>query len=283
MKTIEKIAVIITVFVLLAVTACAEEYITDNEDINSDVNDIITDYSAMPVKVIQQSGDTETVIYTGPLGGYDNGVWNNVDFGKMQFIIIFDFDSDGVLSIYPQTNSNRAILSGAAKQNMYRALYSNTSGVSLSSNIKLNGVNVGENGLRIVDNANLECQITAANETESKQKLSVILATYTNDGSLYQVKTADIEIDENSIGSAEIVYKFNAEQESAGKLMFWNSVSGMIPIKTTVDFSQSSGINAYYYNADNRLLQIDKANNTSIYFTYDNMGNLLTRTTEGLE
>lgn len=65
--------------------------------------------------------------------------------------------------------------------------------------------------------------------------------------------------------------------------MFRDSLGGMMPIRTSIDFTQNRGVNAYYYSSDNRLLQIDKANNTSIYFTYDKMGNLLRKTISGGE
>jgi len=37
-------------------------------------------------------------------------------------------------------------------------------------------------------------------------------------------------------------------------------------------------VNAYYYDVNNRLIQVDKKNGKSIYYTYDNMGNLLSKT-----
>ena len=75
-----------------------------------------------------------------------------------------------------------------------------------------------------------------------------------------------------------MVYQFDAANEYTGKIFFWDSLSTIMPLRASIDFSQDSGINAYYYNVDNRLLQIDKMNGTSLIFTYDNMGNLLTRT-----
>lgn len=164
-------------------------------------------------------------------------------------------------------------------QNLLQA----TSSLSLASQIKINGVNVGENGMRIIDNVNLSCNFTLANSGETTQKLSVMLATYTDTRALYNVKMTEISVESGKTGNAQIAYKFNADKEHSGKLMFWDSLSGMMPIRTSIDFTQNSGVNAYHYNSDNRLLQIDKANNTSIYFTYDKMGNLLRKTISGGE
>ena len=106
----------------------------------------------------------------------------------------------------------------------------------------------------------------------------LIPATYTETGRLYNVRTFEADVAADDSENIEIIYQFDAENEYTGKLMLWNTLSGMIPVRTSIDFSQTSGVNAYYYNADNRLLQIDKMNGTSLLFTYDNMGNLLSRT-----
>ena len=93
------------------------------------------------------------------------------------------------------------------------------------------------------------------------------------------METVDVTIDAGQTEYVEILYQFDAENETTGKLMIWNTLSNFIPVRASIDFSQTSGINAYYYDADNRLLQIDKIDGKSVIFTYDNMGNLLSRTT----
>lgn len=154
--------------------------------------------------------------------------------------------------------------------------------MSVASQIRINGVNVGEKGTRIIDNADLDCHFEITNNSTAPQKMSVILSTYTETNTLYKVKIiATPLLAPDNTESIQIAYKFNREKEHSGKLMFWNN--GIVPFRTTIDFTQTGGINAYYYNADNRLLQVDKANNTSIYYTYDNMGNLLTKTLRGAE
>ena len=138
----------------------------------------------------------------------------------------------------------------------------------ISTQIRLNGVNVGESGLRIINNGVMECSISTSDSAE----ISGILATYTQSGTLYNVKTVQVS------GNAHLTYCFNSENESYAKLMFWNSCGDAVPLRASIDFTQRSGINVYYYDADNRLLQVDKANGKSLVFTYDNMGNLLTKT-----
>ena len=154
-----------------------------------------------------------------------------------------------------------------------------SSDIIISSNIKINGVTVGENGLRIIDNANLVCTLNATNNSEDNEKIAAVLATYTEAGIMHNVKVFEAEISPEETKSVELIYQFDAGCEHTAKLLIWNSLSDMIPVRADISFSQDSGINAYYYNSDNRMIQIDKANGASLYFNYDNMGNLLSKTT----
>ena len=162
-------------------------------------------------------------------------------------------------------------------------LLSDEQPLTLSSQIKLNGVNVGEEGMRIVDSGILNCNISVSNNSQSDDMVTVILATYTESKKLHQIKTVNIAVPSEGNSVAELSYEFDAGNEKAAKLMFWDSMSGMLPIRTSIDFSQISGVNAYYYDSDNRLIQVDKKNGKSIYYTYDKMGNLLNKTVGGAE
>lgn len=153
-----------------------------------------------------------------------------------------------------------------------------SSALAVTSNIKLNGITVGENGMRIIDNAGMSWTIGVANSSAKDDSITAILATYTNEGRLYNIRTFKIAVAAGQTNSMEIVYQFDAETEFSGKLMIWNTLTNSMPIRASIDFAQNSGINAYYYNAENRLLQIDKANGKSVFFTYDNMGNLISKT-----
>lgn len=251
-----------------------------NVSVTEDTLTGTTDFGGINVDVYKITNNEKEVIYNGLLRDYDNGAWSNLDFDGIDFWVIFNWDNDDVIYVVPNNTENTT--NTASIQNTQNLLQT-TSSLSLASQIKINGVNVGENGMRIIDNANLSCNFTLANNGETTQKLSVMLATYTDTRALYNVKMTEISVESGKTGNAQIAYKFNADKEHSGKLMFWDSLSGMMPIRTSIDFTQNSGVNAYYYNSDNRLLQIDKANNTSIYFTYDKMGNLLRKTISGGE
>lgn len=154
-----------------------------------------------------------------------------------------------------------------------------SSNISITSNIRINGVSVGENGMRIINDANMIWSLETLNSSTQDDSITAILTTYTEDETVHNVEIFNIDVGAGQVVNTEITYQFDATKEYSGKLMIWNSMTNMMPIWASVDFTQTSGVNAYYYNADNRLLQIDKVNGKSLIFTYDNMGNLLSKTT----
>ena len=171
---------------------------------------------------------------------------------------------------------------GTPIKNTFNLLPS-TNPLTLTTQIRLNGVNVGEEGMRIVDGGVLNCNISVSNNSQSDDMVTVILATYTEGNQLNKISTVSIPVSAGSSNVAELNYEFDSNKDLTATLMFWDDLSGMLPLRTSVDFSDTSGVNAYYYDVNNRLIQVDKKNGKSIYYTYDNMGNLLSKTVGGAE
>lgn len=242
-----------------------------------------TDYSSLMVNVTKTSSGVTTKIYTGTLGEYEDGIWSNVDFSDIQGLLLFDWETEDTIWIEPVvTNSTTTALleevDTTTQTSQTPSLMSVSTDLAVTSNIKLNGITVGENGMRIIDNANMSCTLGVSNSSAKDDSITAILATYTSEGRLHNIKTFKIDVPAGQTNSMEVVYQFDADTEYSGKLMIWNTLTNLMPIRASIDFTQTSGINAYYYNADNRLLQIDKANGVTLTFTYDNMGNLLSKT-----
>ena len=257
----------------------------DTGDVNVEETELTgpKDFSNLQVRVLMPSEDGAAIeIFTGLLKDYDGGKWVNIDFSGIDIMTFLNWDTGEVRYIYPQsTNSTTALSTEAVNDN----ISDNTSqamtisnDLSIVSQIKINGVNVGENGVRIIDDANMLCTFNVSNSALTSKTAKIFLATYTETGKLHTVRSFGVEVDAETTENVEVVYQFDAVNEYTGKIFFWDSSATIMPLRASIDFSQDSGINAYYYNADNRLLQIDKMNGTSLIFTYDNMGNLLTRT-----
>lgn len=242
-----------------------------------------TDYSSLIVNVTKTSSGVTSNVYKGTLGEYEGGIWSNVDFSDIQGLLLFDWETEDTIWIEPvvansTTTASLEKIDTVTQTNQTPSLMSVSSDLAVTSNIKLNGISVGENGMRIIDNANMSCTLGVSNSSTKDDSITAILATYTSEGRLHNMRTFKIDVAAGQTNSMEIVYQFDAETEFSGKLMIWNTLTNLMPIRASIDFTQTSGINAYYYNADNRLLQIDKANGVTLTFTYDNMGNLLSKT-----
>lgn len=249
------------------------------------------DKSNLEVRITKlQQNDIVSEIYTGTLNDYTESLLNDVDFSETDAVIIFDWDSSDIICIKPIIESTSNSLSD---NQMYNTSVLNTNenpmhvsqDLSIESRIKINGVNVGENGLRIIDNANLSCTFNISNEANTPKTFTSFLVTYNENGVMQNLRRIEVDIEAEDIESVHIIYQFDAENEYTGKLLMWDSLTGMVPLSATVNFTQTSGVNAYYYDMNNRLLQIDKINGQSIIYTYDNMGNQLTKRlrTDGTE
>lgn len=271
MKNKTKFILSVIIFSLISTGVFAETLTAETGNISL----IETTETDISVRVEKMVNGTKTTVYTGLLGGYDNGAWADADFTNIDMAVIFDWATNDITYIYPIDES--VSVNNVNTAYTYNLLQASNE-LSLSSQIKINGVNVGENGLRIIDNANLNCNLSIGNNTSDTHSVSVILATYTEDKKLYNMKFSEIEIEDGETGNIQLIYTFNAEHEDSAKLMLWDSISGMVPLKTAIEFDGDSGVTAYYYNADNRLLQIDKLSGNSLVYTYDNTGNLLTKT-----
>lgn len=237
-------------------------------------------YADVPVKVYQYVNGAEDVIYAGTLGGYDNGKWSGIDVTEMNMLTIVKWNGNGFDEnfnpIYIQAISQNIETKTLNEQRMTGNLNRNSADFDITSQIKLNNINVGEDGLRIINGGALNGHFSITNNSGKTRKVSLLMATYIHDGELYNVESKSVNIAPQSMADIDLQYNFDTAYESTAKLMMWEDLNGMIPVRTSIDFDQNSGINAYYYDADNRLLQADKMNGTSVIYTYDKTGNMLT-------
>ena len=109
MKFVKKLVAYAAALLMLTVTAFAEEttYPTFKATIDGDNISVIetdlasdTDNSNLNVKVIKVTGDSETIIYEGLLGNYENGLWSFTDFSEIDILVIFEWDSMQNEAIY---------------------------------------------------------------------------------------------------------------------------------------------------------------------------------------
>lgn len=92
MKKLKRITTAILAVYMLSAAAFAEETHTAQFKVKVDNRQNVTvtessfisekDNSGLNVNVVKYSGGSKELIYSGVLGGFDNGAWSNMDFRK---------------------------------------------------------------------------------------------------------------------------------------------------------------------------------------------------------
>ncbi len=101
MKKLYSLFVIMFVFCMCSIHTYAEETSGDeyiDEDASritvTEITDTTWDYSNTYIEVTEYVNGQNTAIYTGLLGGYENGMYSFLDFSEVDIAVIFDWDSD---------------------------------------------------------------------------------------------------------------------------------------------------------------------------------------------
>ena len=110
LNALKRVISIILVSFMFTLNVFAEETYNASYRINIDEEQNVTieesklegeiDNSDLGVQVIKKSGDDETIIYTGPLGEYEDGIWRFADFSEIQFLVLFDWEGPEGEAIY---------------------------------------------------------------------------------------------------------------------------------------------------------------------------------------
>lgn len=111
--------------------------------------------SAGTIRIDKYTNGEKTSEYIGEASEYTDFDASFFNFDKFGFCVLIDFDSTDTYYAYPQSDGDGNTFVANTTRKKTNTIYQSVSGMSISSNIKLNGVNVGEGGIRIIDNANL--------------------------------------------------------------------------------------------------------------------------------
>lgn len=209
------------------ITVTEDELISDVD--NSDLN----------VRVVKRSGETETLMYTGPLGGYENGVYSFCDFNEIQFIVIFDWDTmeNEAIYIIPIDDNNRNSIDNNVSQKL-------ETGKSLirQSNLITTAIDDAEINISLLyNNSYSECvllpgeELTAEinvknNDAINDIPLSTIIALYDNNGKLLSINTESVTV--NADGNDTLINNIVVPVDdtvSTAKIMIWESVNSLKP------------------------------------------------------
>ena len=248
MKFVKKLVAYAAALLMLTVTAFAEEttYPTFKATIDGDNISVIetdlasdTDNSNLNVKVIKVAGDSETIIYEGLLGNYENGLWSFTDFSEIDILVIFEWDSmeNEAIYIIPQREAS----SDAAPANIKNTYVTDntieeTVGTESTETdtTTINSTELIEYDITysiVSDNTlNMDIEYNVYNGNAENKSISLIAALYYN-GVLCDLKTQPLYISSQANVSESIVLPLPDNNENYSvKLMVWDGLGTIRPI-----------------------------------------------------
>lgn len=269
MNFFKRTMTLITVLLLLSCNTYAEETktlsllaTTDGENISVVESDITSevDNSNMNVKVVKYVNDVEQIIYQGPLGGYDNGIWNFTDFSKIQFMVIFNWEEpdDGGIYVVPinETVVNEvqsAVIesdSDGEKEEPVQATLLNSEIIQPSLNIVesfyINNSEITNNftSQNLKGNDTLFARYTITNSGTLTQSVQLILCVYSTEGRLLDMAVISDTIASNETKDIEKSLTVASNVSACyAKVFLWDGLNTLRPLHDTVQIgSENSSI-----------------------------------------
>lgn len=269
MNFFKRTMTLITVLLLLSCNTYAEETktlsllaTTDGENISVVESDITSevDNSNMNVKVVKYVNDVEQIIYQGPLGGYDNGIWNFTDFSKIQFMVIFNWEEpdDGGIYIVPinETVENEvqsAVIesdSDGEKEEPVQATLLNSEIIQPSLNIVesfyINDSEITNNftSQNLKGNDTLFARYTITNSGTLTQSVQLILCVYSTEGRMLDMAVISDTIASNETKDIEKSLTVASNVSACyAKVFLWDGLNTLRPLHDTVQIgSENSSI-----------------------------------------
>lgn len=266
MNFLKRTMALITVLLLLSSSTYAEETktlsflaTTDGENISVIESDITSevDNSNINVKVVKYVNDVEQIIYQGPLGGYDNGVWNFTDFSKIQFMVIFNWEEpdDGGIYIVPinktvvnevQSAVVESDLDGK-KEELVQATLLNSEIIQPSLNIVerfyINNSEITNNftSQSIKGNDTLFARYTITNSGIQTQSVQLILCVYSPEGRLVDMAVISDTVASNETIDIEKSLTVASNVSACySKVFLWDGLNSLRPLHDTLQIGSAN-------------------------------------------
>lgn len=205
------------------------------------------DNSNLQVEVIKQIGEETTVIYTGNLGGYADGIWNTVDFSEIQFLVIFDWNTMEEEAIYIRPISNSEVENAKSDitnkpeidESKEIAVYQNSVIQTGTDNAEINvsllyNNSYSESVLLPGEELTAELEILN-NNTEDDIEISAIVSLYDDTGKFVDMNVESITVAANSTGTFNNKTIVPVESTvTNAKIMIWESINSLKPYTAPV-------------------------------------------------
>ena len=247
---------LITVLLLLSSNTYAEETKSvsflatkDGDNISVVESDLTSeiDNSNLNVKVVKYVNDVEQIIYQGPLGGYDNGLWNFTDFSQIQFMVIFNWEQPDDGGIYIVPVNEIAEESSKTPDSSVQTFTATSEIIQPSLNIvesfyinntKVTGDYASQN---IKANDNLFASYSITNTGTASQSVQLILCVYNLDGRLLDMAVISDTILSNETKDVEKGLTVGANVTGCyAKVFLWDGLSTLRPLHDTMQIGSEN-------------------------------------------
>lgn len=266
MKKLKRITMAILAVYMLSAAAFAEETHTAQfkSDVDNKQNVAVTESSFISekdnldlnVNVVKYSGGSKSLIYSGALGGFDNGAWSNMDFSEIQCAVIFNWDNaNEYYCITPVTDA--LSYTDDMNTNIAETDLTSYSVGTVTSNMSLvyNG-KYYENVL--MPGQELTIRISVTNNENTLKNVVPYIAQYDLSGKLINIKQgADIAAAANATTTGTVTENLTADTAYTAKVFLWEKAS-LKPLHTPIAMQ----ITAQDYYADDfanaETIKLDK-------------------------
>ena len=219
------LASIMVVNVVQAKTENINEKLTNANLVEQNSSDI-------NVNVIRYDGENETVIYSGALSGYSNGILADMDFSEIDYMVIFDWDTatTETLFIIPVdeqtiTNMNSVVFSQNVQNSENSTSELQNTNQNISENIKTNMALMYNNKYYenvLLPGQTLSIPVTITNSGDSLSEIMSYIAVYDLNGRLTDVIQGNsITVLANQTLTTSLSKEFSADTACAAKVFLW--------------------------------------------------------------
>lgn len=206
------------------------------------------DNSNLMVKVIQPIGNGETrEVYRGPMSGLKEGAWQHVDYSKIWgfAVLIKNPDSLDVLYIVPIRENEEHSVGKNMIQTDETTRSSNSTIQASLNDIELDVSLLYENSYseRVMKQGEeLTAEIIASNvNNEENIDITVVVAMYSNEGKLINVKNEAATIAPKDITTLQVRTVVPLEEEiGVVKIFIWDNMTQMLPYKEPIVLTAES-------------------------------------------
>lgn len=262
MKFFKRTISLIIVMLLLSSNTYAEETKSvsflatkDGDNISVVESDLTSeiDNSNLNVKVVKYVNDVEQIIYQGPLGGYDNGLWNFTDFSQIQFMVIFNWEApdDGGIYIIPISDNSENVETNLQneekEESKYQALSLNSEIIQPSLNIEerfyINNSEITNNftSQNIKGNDTLFARYTITNSGTQTQSVQLILCVYSTEGRLLDMAVISDTIASNETKDMEKSLTVASNVSACyAKVFLWDGLNTLRPLHDTMQIGSEN-------------------------------------------